>query len=104
VRKYGVPPQVFQDVMTGGSVRGARRTRSTARKWSDESFDQVGSPITVGLKDANLIASARRISRACRCRATTSTSTRLLGAVAHGDGDRDQAVLAREQARSSGLE
>jgi hypothetical protein len=29
---------------------------------------------------------------------------RLLGAVAHGDADRDQAVLAREQARASGLE
>ena len=29
---------------------------------------------------------------------------RLLGAVAHGDGDRDQAVLAREQARASALE
>jgi hypothetical protein len=29
---------------------------------------------------------------------------RLLGAVAHGDGDRDQAVLGREQARASGLE
>jgi hypothetical protein len=29
---------------------------------------------------------------------------RLLGAVAHGDGDRDQAVLAREQGRASGLE
>jgi hypothetical protein len=28
---------------------------------------------------------------------------RLLGAVAHGDGNRDQAVLAREQARASGL-
>jgi len=28
---------------------------------------------------------------------------RLLGAVAHGDGDRDQAVLAREQARACGL-
>ena len=27
---------------------------------------------------------------------------RLLGAVAHGDGDRDQAVLAREQARAAG--
>ena len=29
---------------------------------------------------------------------------RLLGAVAHGDADRDQAVLGREQARASGLE
>jgi hypothetical protein len=29
---------------------------------------------------------------------------RLLGAVAHGDGDKDWAVVAREQARASGLE
>ena len=29
---------------------------------------------------------------------------RLLGAVAHGDADRDQAVLAREQNRASGIE
>ena len=29
---------------------------------------------------------------------------RLLGAIAHGDGDKDQAVLAREQARACGLE
>jgi hypothetical protein len=29
---------------------------------------------------------------------------RLLGAVAHGDADRDQAVLAREQNRAAGIE
>jgi hypothetical protein len=29
---------------------------------------------------------------------------RLVGATSHGDGDRDQAVLGREQARASGLE
>jgi hypothetical protein len=29
---------------------------------------------------------------------------RLLGATAHGDGERDQAVLGREQARAAGLE
>jgi hypothetical protein len=29
---------------------------------------------------------------------------RLLGAVAHGDGDQDQAAIAREQARACGLE
>jgi hypothetical protein len=29
---------------------------------------------------------------------------RLLGAVAHGDGDRDQAALAQEQARAAGLD
>jgi hypothetical protein len=29
---------------------------------------------------------------------------RLLGAIAHGDGQRDWAVMALEQARASGLE
>jgi len=29
---------------------------------------------------------------------------RLLGAIAHGDGDLDQAALAKEQSRASGLE
>ena len=29
---------------------------------------------------------------------------RLLAAIAHGDADRDWAVLAREQARTAGLE
>jgi hypothetical protein len=29
---------------------------------------------------------------------------RLIGAIAHGDGDKDWAVLGREQARASGLE
>jgi hypothetical protein len=29
---------------------------------------------------------------------------RLLGAAPHGDGDKDQAALAREQARACGLE
>jgi hypothetical protein len=28
---------------------------------------------------------------------------RLLGAVAHGDGEKDWAVMAREQARAAGL-
>jgi hypothetical protein len=28
---------------------------------------------------------------------------RLIGAIAHGDGDKDWAVMAREQARASGL-
>ena len=33
VRKYGVVPQVFQDVMTEGCFR-RRPTRSTDRRWS----------------------------------------------------------------------
>lgn len=102
VRKYDVVPQVFQDVMVEG-LFGATAYKVYGQKMVDESYDQVGSPITVGLKDANLIASAADIARV-PMPSHNVYKDRLLGAVAHGDADRDQAVLAREQARASGLE
>ena len=51
VRKYGVVPQVFQDVMTEG-LFSAPAYKVYGQKMVDESYDQVGSPINVGLKDA----------------------------------------------------
>jgi 3-hydroxyisobutyrate dehydrogenase-like beta-hydroxyacid dehydrogenase len=101
VRKYGVMPQVFQDVMTEG-LFSAPAYKVYGQKMVDESYDQVGSPIHVGLKDANLIAAAADLARV-PMPSHNVYHDRLLGAVAHGDGDRDQAVLAREQARASGL-
>jgi 3-hydroxyisobutyrate dehydrogenase-like beta-hydroxyacid dehydrogenase len=102
VRKYGVAPQVFQDVMTEG-LFAAPAYKVYGQKMVDESYDQVGSPIHVGLKDANLIAAAADLARV-PMPSHNVYHDRLLSAVAHGDGDRDQAVLAREQARASGLE
>ena len=102
VRKYDVKPQVFQDVMVEG-LFGATAYKVYGQKMVDESFDQVGSPITVGLKDANLIAAAAVLARVPMPSHNVYID-RLLGAVAHGDGERDQAVLGREQARASGLE
>jgi 3-hydroxyisobutyrate dehydrogenase-like beta-hydroxyacid dehydrogenase len=102
VRKYGVVPQVFQDVMTEG-LFGAVAYKVYGQKMVDESYDQVGSPILVGLKDANLIAAAADLARV-PMPSHNVYRDRLLGAVAHGDGERDQAVLAREQARAAGLE
>lgn len=102
VRKYDVAPQVFQDVMIDG-LFGATAYKVYGQKMVDESWDEVGSPITVGLKDANLIAEAAVLARVPMPSHNVYID-RLLGAVAHGDGDRDQAVLGREQARASGLE
>jgi 3-hydroxyisobutyrate dehydrogenase-like beta-hydroxyacid dehydrogenase len=102
VRKYDVVPQVFQDVMVEG-LFGAIAYKVYGQKMVDESYDQVGSPIFVGLKDANLIAAAADLARV-PMPSHNVYHDRLLGAVAHGDGERDQAVLAREQARASGLE
>ena len=102
VRKYGVLPQVFQDVMVEG-LFASTAYKVYGQKMVDESFDQVGSPITVGLKDALLIAAAADHARV-PMPSHDVYRQRLLGAVAHGDADRDQAVLGREQARASGLE
>jgi 3-hydroxyisobutyrate dehydrogenase-like beta-hydroxyacid dehydrogenase len=102
VRKYGVLPQVFQDVMTEG-LFASTAYKVYGQKMVDESYDIVGSPILVGLKDANLIAAAANLARV-PMPSHNVYHDRLLGAVAHGDGERDQAVLAREQARASGLE
>ena len=102
VRKYDVAPQVFQDVMTEG-LFSATAYKVYGQKMVDQSYDQVGSPITVGLKDANLIAAAADLARV-PMPSHNVYRDRLLGAVAHGDEARDQAVLAREQARASGLD
>ena len=102
IRKYGVEPQVFQDVMVEG-LFGSTAYKVYGQKMVDASFDQVGSPIHVGLKDANLIAAAADIARV-PMPSHNVYRDRLLGCVAHGDGDRDQAVLGREQARAAGIE
>ena len=62
VRKYDVLPQVFQDVMTEG-LFSAPAYKVYGQKMVDESYDQVGSPIFVGLKDAGLIAAAADLAR-----------------------------------------
>jgi 3-hydroxyisobutyrate dehydrogenase-like beta-hydroxyacid dehydrogenase len=102
IRKYGVAPQVFQDVMTEG-LFSAPAYKIYGQKMVDGSYDQVGSPIVVGLKDANLIAAAAELARVPMPSHNVYLE-RLVGAVAHGDGNRDQAVLGREQARAAGLD
>jgi hypothetical protein len=102
VKKYGVEAQVFQDVMTEG-LFAAPAYKIYGQKMVDESFDEVGSPISVGLKDAKLIAEAGAIA-SVPMPSHNVYLDRLIGATAHGDGERDQAVLGREQARAAGLE
>lgn len=102
IKRYGVAPQVFQDVLTEG-LFSAPAYKIYGQKMVDESFDEVGSPISVGLKDAKLIAEAGAIANV-PLPSHNVYLDRLLGATAHGDGERDQAVLGREQARAAGLE
>lgn len=102
VRKYGVDPQVLYEVMTEG-LFSAPAYKGYGKTMVEQTYDHVGSPITVGLKDANLIQAAADLARV-PLPSFNVYRDRLLGAVAHGDGDKDQAALAREQARACGLE
>ena len=102
VRKYGVEPQVLYEVMTEG-LFAAPAYKGYGKTMVEQTYEPPGSPITVGLKDANLIQAAADLARV-PLPSFNVYRDRLLGAVAHGDGNKDQAALAKEQARASGLE
>jgi 3-hydroxyisobutyrate dehydrogenase-like beta-hydroxyacid dehydrogenase len=102
VRGFEVPPATFYDVLAQGLFSNSPAYTGYGKTMVDESWDKAGSPVTVGLKDANLIVAAADIARV-PMPSLNVYRDRLLGAVAHGDGDRDQAVLAKEQARAAGL-
>ena len=69
----------------------------------EEQYDKVGASVQIGLKDANLaLAAGEAVNVPLPC--ANVWRDRLLGARAHGDGDLDWAVMAREQARASGIE
>lgn len=101
VRKFGVAPAVLHDVLTNGSF-SAPIFRIYGQIMVDEAYDQVGFTAQLALKDANLVLAAADAARVPMPSASV-VRDRLLGAIAHGDGERDWAVMAREQARASGL-
>jgi len=101
VRKYGVVPQVFYDVMTDG-LFASSAYKVYGKIIVEESYNQVGQLALLGLKDANLALIAGE-AVGVPLPSGNVWRDRLVGAVAHGDGGCDWAVMAREQARASGL-
>ena len=101
VRKYGVVPQVFNDVMTEG-LFACPAYKAYARIIAEESYDRVGQMALLGLKDANLALAAGE-AVGVPLPSGNVWRDRLVGALAHGDGGKDWAVMALEQARASGL-
>jgi hypothetical protein len=68
-----------------------------------QAYDQAGFTATLGLKDANLMIAAGQAA-GVPLPSLNVYRDRLLGAMAHGEADLDWAVMARDQARASGLE
>jgi len=101
VRKYGVAPEVLYEVMTDG-LFSAPAYKIYGKIIVEQSYDRVGQKALLGLKDANLALAAGE-AVGVPLPSCNVWRDRLVGAVAHGDGDKDWAVMALEQARASGL-
>lgn len=102
VRKLGVDPAMFYQVLTEG-LFSAPAYKVYGQMIVDEAYDSMGATATIGLKDMNLALQAAE-SAEMPLPSASIMRDRLLGAIAHGDAALDWAVVAKEQARASGLE
>jgi len=102
IRKFGVESAVFYDVMTEG-LFAAPAYKVYGAIMAKKTYDQVGFPTSLGLKDTNLILAAGEAGNV-PLPSCNVYRDRLLDATAHGEGDLDWAVMARVQARVSGQE
>jgi 3-hydroxyisobutyrate dehydrogenase-like beta-hydroxyacid dehydrogenase len=101
-RKYGVDPATFYDVMTDG-LFAAPAYKIYGNIIVKQAYAQPGFTAALGLKDANLILAAGLAANVPLPSANVYRD-RLLGAMARGESELDWAVIAREQARASGIE
>ena len=101
VRKYGVAPDVLYDVMTEGLL-ACSAYKIYGKIITEERYLPAGFRAILALKDANLaLAAAEAVS--VPLPSGNVLRDRLIGAIAHGEGEHDWAVIARDQERASGL-
>ena len=101
VRKYGTSPEVFYDVMTDG-LFAAPAYKVYGKIIVDQAYDKAGQMAVNGLKDANLVLAAGDAA-GVPLPSGQVWRDRLAAAVKRGEGEKDWAVMALEQARASGL-
>ena len=102
VRKLGVDPEMFHQVLIEG-LFGAPAYKVYGKMIAEQAYDSMGATAVIGLKDINLALQAAE-SAEMPLPSANVMRDRLLGAIAHGDAALDWAVVAKEQARASGLE
>jgi 3-hydroxyisobutyrate dehydrogenase-like beta-hydroxyacid dehydrogenase len=101
VRKYGVPSETFYGVITDGAF-ACWAYKTYGKLIVDEKYLPAGQRALNGLKDANLALAAGE-AVGVPLPSGNVWRDRLVGAVAHGEGEHDWAVMAKDQARASGL-
>jgi 3-hydroxyisobutyrate dehydrogenase-like beta-hydroxyacid dehydrogenase len=101
VRKYGVVPDVFYDVMTDG-LFASSAYKVYGKIIVEQRYLPAGQRAILGLKDANLALAAGG-AVGVPLPSGNVWRDRLVGAIAHGEGEHDWAIMAQDQARASGL-
>jgi len=101
VEKLGVEPQLFFDVLTQG-LFAAPAYEVYGKMIVDENWDSHGATAVIGVKDADLVLEAAE-SAVVPMPSTHIWRDYLIKAIERGEGHLDWAVMAREQARASGL-
>jgi len=102
VEKLGVQPALFFDVMLQG-LFGAPAYQIYGKMIVEEAWEGHGASATIGLKDADLVLEAAEAAD-MTMPSTDIWRNHLLRAIERGEGKLDWAVMAREQARASGLD
>ena len=102
VEKLGVEPELFLDVLLQG-LFGAPAYEVYGRMITGKSWDTNGATAVIGLKDADLALEAAE-SADMPLPSAYIWRNYLAKAIERGEGHLDWAVMAREQARASGLE
>ena len=102
IRKYGVDPASFFDVMTDG-LFAAPAYKVYGNIIAKELYGQAGFTTTLGLKDANLLMAAA-LAANVPLPSLSVYRDRLISAVATGEAEQDWSVIARVQARAAGIE
>lgn len=102
VEKLGVDPHMFFEVMTQG-LFAAPAYKVYGKFIVDKNWDSHGATAIIGLKDADLALEAADAA-GVPLPSTHIWRDYLQRAIDRGEGDLDWAVMAREQARASGLE
>jgi 3-hydroxyisobutyrate dehydrogenase-like beta-hydroxyacid dehydrogenase len=101
-RKFGVDPEVFNAVLTEG-LFAAPAYKVYGGIIAKGAYDQAGFTTALGFKDSNLMLAAGQAA-GVPLPALNVYRDHLLSAVAAGEAELDWAVIARVQARASGIE
>jgi 3-hydroxyisobutyrate dehydrogenase-like beta-hydroxyacid dehydrogenase len=101
IRKYDVAPEVFLSVLTDG-LFNCPAYKAYGTIIVEQKYLPAGQRAMNGLKDANLALAAGE-AVGVPLPSGNVWRDRLIGAVAHGEGEHDWAVMAQDQARASKL-